>query len=117
MPMMRLWYRLFLPAALAAVLTSCGSSATLSPTATRAVRTSTATARPTIPTPTAAAEERSAVNPMALGGNHTCALTVPAGIVCWGNNRYGQLGNGTFLGGGVPAEVSRMTSGVIFLAA
>ncbi|MFK7987470.1 MAG: RCC1 domain-containing protein [Sandaracinaceae bacterium] len=28
-----------------------------------------------------------------VGGNHSCAVT-PAGVSCWGNNRYGQSGAG-----------------------
>jgi alpha-tubulin suppressor-like RCC1 family protein len=32
---------------------------------------------------------------IAAGWGHTCALTVRDGILCWGSNKYGQLGDGT----------------------
>ena len=56
------------------------------------------------------------------GGNyatgHTCALRQTGTITCWGNNRYGQLGNGQSTGGdweddsadsSVPVEVQGIT--------
>jgi alpha-tubulin suppressor-like RCC1 family protein len=33
--------------------------------------------------------------PIATGLNHTCALTSASGVLCWGNNQYGQVGNGS----------------------
>lgn len=31
---------------------------------------------------------------VSAGGYHTCALRQDNTVACWGNNRYGQLGNG-----------------------
>ena len=43
------------------------------------------------------------------GDEHTCALRQTGTITCWGNNRYGQLGNATETNSSVPVEVLGIT--------
>jgi len=51
------------------------------------------------------------------GGGHTCALTVGGGIRCWGNNKYGQLGDGTAETRNLPVNVNGMAQGAGKVAA
>ncbi len=37
----------------------------------------------------------SSVVDIAVGGNHTCARKIDGGVLCWGWNEFGQLGDGT----------------------
>lgn len=51
-------------------------------------------------------------------GKHNCALLVSGGLSCWGENTYGQLGNGsTASAQPIPAPVSGLASGVTAIAA
>ena len=43
------------------------------------------------------------------GSSHACALTSSGGIQCWGNNKYGQLGDGTFINRVAPVDVINLT--------
>jgi len=39
----------------------------------------------------------SSVEAIAAGGFHSCAIFSNANVVCWGNNFFGQLGNGALI--------------------
>jgi alpha-tubulin suppressor-like RCC1 family protein len=100
-----------------ATLAACGSATTVAPTPT-AGRTLPARASiaPSV-SPTVSTALPSDMVPLSLGGNFTCALTIANGLSCWGNNRYGQLGNGTILGSSVPAPIGRAAAGITAVAA
>ena len=54
---------------------------------------------------------------MAAGNNHTCALTTAGAVLCWGDNYYGELGDGSNTDKTTPQPVTGLASGVASIAA
>jgi hypothetical protein len=60
--------------------------------------------------------ERS-IDRISADGGQSCALTIYGGIACWGNNKYGQLGDGTADPKTVPTNAVGLEQGMRAVAA
>lgn len=54
---------------------------------------------------------------VAAGAIHTCAIVTGGVVECWGDNRYGELGDGTTTSRVAPAPVAGLGGGVQQVAA
>jgi len=67
--------------------------------------------------PVAVAGLGNAVIEVAAGSYHTCAVTSGGALHCWGNNNYGQVGDGTKINQDRPIAVAGLVDVVINVAA
>jgi alpha-tubulin suppressor-like RCC1 family protein len=65
------------------------------------------------PVPVPLAGLANGVTSVSVGMQSACAITTGGGLVCWGDNTYGELGNGLTTSSTVPVPVTGLGSGVL----
>ena len=68
-------------------------------------------------TPVAVFFTPTAVTAISTGGQHTCVVTSGGAVKCWGENRSGQVGDGTSSDSIFPSDVVGLSSGIARIAA
>jgi alpha-tubulin suppressor-like RCC1 family protein len=63
-------------------------------------------------TPVSVTSLSSGVAAVRTGGSHSCMLMTTGGVKCWGNNMYGQLGDGTTMARLTPVNTSGSSAGI-----
>ena len=66
--------------------------------------------RTTTASPATAAAQRPGATKVTVGDFHSCALMTSGTIRCWGDNQYGQLGDGTTNFSTTPVTVTGITT-------
>ena len=59
----------------------------------------------------------SGIAAIAVSGSHSCAITTTGTVKCWGYNRYGQLGNGSYTDSSVPVSATGLSSPAMAISA
>jgi alpha-tubulin suppressor-like RCC1 family protein len=54
---------------------------------------------------------------LAAGNTHACAITSLGGVLCWGDNTMGQLGNGSGMSSSIPVPVAGFGATVLAISA
>lgn len=67
--------------------------------------------------PTGVSNLSSGIKMIVSGGMHSCALTIDGAVKCWGNNKFGQLGDGTTIDSTTPVDVWGLDKDVTAIAA
>jgi alpha-tubulin suppressor-like RCC1 family protein len=68
-------------------------------------------------TPVSVLDLRGDVMAVAAGDRFSCALSTAGGVKCWGNNAFGQLGDGTTANRTRPVDVVGLANGTTAIAA
>jgi alpha-tubulin suppressor-like RCC1 family protein len=68
-------------------------------------------------TPVSVVDLSTGVAAIAAGNEHTCALLIAGGVKCWGENGFGQLGDGTIVDSFSPVDVNGLPAAIASVAA